>query len=136
MLSAHRNYAVGGIRKNLYVWGMQTRKLVKILDAHFGRIIQLEPLIIGNWNCVVTSSIDRSVKVWNINNIFEQVHVIDRHELPIDSISLSKNLGLAVTVTRSCVGVWDLQIGKLVAKLADSPLGAIVTHAVITADAR
>lgn len=40
----------------------------------------------GNWNSVVTSSIDRSVKVWNINNIFEQVHVIDRHELQIDMI--------------------------------------------------
>lgn len=35
---------------------------------------------------VITSSIDRSVKVWNLNNIFEQVHVIDRHELQIDSI--------------------------------------------------
>lgn len=50
--------------------------------------------------------------------------------------SLSQNLGLAVTVTRSCVGVWDLQIGKLITKMADSPLGAIVTHAVITRDAK
>lgn len=61
---------------------------MKVLDAHFGRIIQLESLTIGNWNSVITSSIDRSVKIWNINNIFEQVHVIDRHELPIDTIRL------------------------------------------------
>lgn len=60
--------------------------LIKILDAHFARIIQLEALTVGNWNSVVTSSIDRSVKVWNINNIFEQVHVIDRHELQIDML--------------------------------------------------
>lgn len=73
-------------RKNLYIWCLQTRQLVKVLDAHFGRIIQLEALTIGNWNCAITSSIDRSVKVWNINNIFEQVHVIDRHELQIDHI--------------------------------------------------
>ncbi|RXG53430.1 hypothetical protein Avbf_10922 [Armadillidium vulgare] len=33
-----------------------------------------------------TYSLDRTVKVWNINNIFEQVHVIDRHELQVDSI--------------------------------------------------
>ncbi len=59
---------------------------MKVLDAHFGRIIQLESLTIGSWNSVITSSIDRSVKIWNINNIFEQVHVIDRHELPIDTI--------------------------------------------------
>lgn len=86
MLSGHRNYAIAGVRKNLYVWSMENHKLVKILDAHFGRIIQLEALTIGNWNSIVTSSIDRTVKVWNINNIFEQVHVIDRHELQVDSI--------------------------------------------------
>lgn len=136
MMSAHGNYAIAGVRKNLYVWSMETYKLVKILDAHFGRIIQLESLTIGNWNSIVTSSIDRTVKVWNINNIFEQVHVIDRHELQVDSISLSNDLCLAVTVTRNCVGVWDLRLGKLKARLADSPLGAIVTHALITSDGR
>nr|CAI5835187.1 unnamed protein product [Callosobruchus analis] len=136
VLSAHKNYAIAGVRKNLYVWSMEKKKLVKILDAHFGRIIQLEALTIGNWNSIVTSSIDRTAKVWNINNIFETVHVIDRHELQVDSISLSDNLSLAVTTTRNCVGVWDLRIGKLIAKLADSPLGAIVTHAMITPDGK
>lgn len=68
------------------MWDIRTTKIVKLLDAHFGRIIQLEPLTIGNWNSIVTSSIDRSAKVWNINNIFETVHVIDRHELLVDSI--------------------------------------------------
>lgn len=86
MLDAAKKYAVAGVRKNLYVWSLETKNLVKTLDAHFGRIISLEPLTIGNWNSVITSSIDRTVKVWNINNIFEQVHVIDRHELQIDSI--------------------------------------------------
>lgn len=65
---------------------MDTSQLTNVLDAHFARIISLEPLTVGNWNLVITSSIDRTVKVWNINNIFEQVHVIDRHELQIDSI--------------------------------------------------
>lgn len=108
---------------------------MKILDAHFGRIIQLESLIIGNWNSVITSSIDRSVKIWNINNIFEQVHVIDRHELQIDNISLSQN-DLATTVTRGCVGVWEIRSGRLLSTLADSHLGAIVTHAEITPDGK
>ena len=70
----------------MYVWSLETSELVKVLDAHFARIIQLEALTIEPWNSVITSSIDRSVKVWNINNIFEQVHVIDRHDLPIDSL--------------------------------------------------
>ncbi|KAH8361900.1 hypothetical protein KR200_007131 [Drosophila serrata] len=135
MVSSKLDYAVAGVRKNLYVWCLNSGQLAKVLDAHFGRIIQLEPLTIGNWNNLVTSSIDRSVKVWNINNIFEKVHVIDRHELQIDDISLSE-VDMAVTVTRSCVGVWETRSGRLLAKLADSPLGAIVTHAEITPDGR
>uniref|UniRef100_A0AAG5DIR5 NWD2 C-terminal beta-propeller domain-containing protein n=1 Tax=Anopheles atroparvus TaxID=41427 RepID=A0AAG5DIR5_ANOAO len=130
------DYAVAGVRKNLYVWSVTSRALLKVLDAHFGRIIQLEALTIGAWNSVITSSIDRSVKIWNINNIFEQVHVIDRHELQIDSISLSENGELAVTVTRGCVGVWEIRTGRLLSRLADSPLGAIVTHAEITPNGR
>lgn len=39
-------------RKNIYVWNLSTRELLKILDAHFGRIISLEALTIGNWNSV------------------------------------------------------------------------------------
>ncbi|XP_076230123.1 NACHT and WD repeat domain-containing protein 2 isoform X3 [Nomia melanderi] len=136
MVSSTKNYAVAGVRKNLYVWSLETSELVKILDAHFARIIQLEALTVGNWNCVVTSSIDRSVKVWNINNIFEQVHVIDRHELQVDMISLAEECNLAAIVTRDCVGIWDLQTGKLISKLADSPLGAIVTHACMTHDGK
>lgn len=135
MVGATLSYAVAGVRKNLYVWCLKTKQLMKVLDAHFGRIIQLEALIIGNWNSVITSSIDRSVKIWNINNIFEQVHVIDRHELLINNISLSET-GLAATVTRSCVGIWELRSGRLLSKLADSHLGAIVTHAEITPDGK
>lgn len=43
---------------------------------------------------------------------------------------------MAVTVTRSCVGVWELRVGHLLSKLADSHLGAIVTHAEITPDGK
>ena len=41
---------------------------------------------------------------------------------------------MAVTVTRNCIGIWDLLTGKLNFKLADSALGAIVTHALVTSD--
>lgn len=39
-------------------------------------------------------------------------------------------------MTRSCVGVWELRSGHLLSTLADSHLGAIVTHAEITADGK
>lgn len=39
-------------------------------------------------------------------------------------------------MTRGCVGVWEIRSGRLLSKLADSHLGAIVTHAAITADGK
>ena len=45
--------------------------------------------------------------------------------------SISPIAQLVATATRNCIGLWDLNTGRLVSKLADSPLGAIVTHAAI-----
>jgi hypothetical protein len=42
--------------------------------------------------------------VWNLNYIFEKEHHIDKHELTIDSLSISTQAGIAVVVTRSCIG--------------------------------
>ena len=161
VLSANNKYAIAGVRKALYIWDVKSSELVKSLEAHFARIVDVQPLTVGNWNQVITSSIDRTVKVsyvhpvekitslymklaliecifqvWNINYIFEKTHHIDRHELPIDALSLSTEKGIAVTVTRGCMGVWNMKTGKLKAKLADSALGAIITHAVVTADGK
>ena len=52
------------------------------------------------------------------------------------NFSLARKAPIAVTVTRNSVGIWNIRLGKLISKLADSPMGAIVTHAKITKDAR
>lgn len=39
-------------------------------------------------------------------------------------------------MTRSSVGVWEIRSGRLISNLADSRLGAIVTHAEITPDGK
>ena len=116
---------------------MENGELVKCLDAHFSRIIDVQPLTHGSWyvrlqfkkillhklkylcklqrivfrNYVITSSIDRCIKIWNINYIFEKSHHIDRHELPIDTVAVSTDAGIAVVVTRNCIGIWDLLTG-------------------------
>lgn len=43
---------------------------------------------------------------------------------------------MAATVTRGCVGIWDINTGRLIQQLADNLLGAIVTHALITPDGK
>ena len=89
-----------------------------MISAHFQRILDVIPLTSGRDNCVITSSLDRSIKVtrvmlsrvirlssddvqvWDLSYIFEDDHHIDKQELTIDSISLSTKAGIAATVTR------------------------------------
>ncbi|XP_023233004.1 NACHT and WD repeat domain-containing protein 2-like [Centruroides sculpturatus] len=134
VLTKHNQYAVGGVRKQLYLWSVVSGQLLKALDAHFARVIDVRTVIDDFSNLVISSSIDRTVKVWNIDHIFEQSFCVDRMEMPINSISLSNDKNLAITVTRNSIGVWDVLTGKLQCKLADSPVGAIITHALITSD--
>ena len=68
------------------------------------RIVEIKSLVTETENAVLTSSIDRSIKVWNLDYIFEKEHHIDKHELTIDSLSISTSAQLAVAVTRSCIG--------------------------------
>jgi hypothetical protein len=50
---------------------LETEELCKVLNAHFQRIIDIRSLVVGKENAVITSSIDRSIKVWNLDYIFE-----------------------------------------------------------------
>ncbi|PRD35569.1 UNVERIFIED_CONTAM: NACHT and WD repeat domain-containing protein 2 [Trichonephila clavipes] len=135
-LTKHNQYGVGGVRKSLYIWNVRDGQLLKEVDAHIARIMRIQSLFIEDFNGIVSSSIDKTIKVWNVKNIFEKVYTIDRMEMAIEAVLLSGDDELAVTVTRSSVGVWSVSSGKLWSKLVDSPVGAIVTHAVITADSR
>ena len=54
---------MSGIRKELYIWCLETEELCKVLSAHFQRIIDIRSLVVGKENAVITSSIDRSIKV-------------------------------------------------------------------------
>ena len=134
--SKSNTYAIAGLRKCLYIWSMQSSDLLKSLDAHFARIIQIKSWSVDRLDAFVSSSFDRTVKVWNVKNVFEKVHSIDRMELPIDSICFSREKNLVISLTRNSIGVWALDSGQLLTKLSDSKIGAIVTHAMITDDSK
>ena len=110
---------------------METGDLVKRMTAHFQRIVEIKSLVVGSNNEIITSSIDRCIKIWNLDYIFEKERHIDKHELTIDALSISTSAGIAVTVTRSCLGVWDFMTGHLLFKLNNSALGAIITHGLV-----
>ena len=128
-------YLVAGVRKNLYVWDTANGDLVKTLDAHFGRIIAMSAVSNHNVNKVISSSIDKTIKVWNFDNIREDVFSIDRLEKPIEAVQLAAHAYLGATTTRNCVGIWNLENGKIMKTLANSAHSSIVTHSALNNDA-
>ena len=52
-------------------------------------------------------------KVWDLDSISSPVHSIDRHELGIEDILVSRVEGEVLTRCRNCVLVWDINTGKV-----------------------
>ena len=52
--------------------------------------------------------------MWDLDSIQEAVHSIDRHDLAIEEILISKQENnTALTKCRNCVCVWDTETGKV-----------------------
>ncbi|CAL1545368.1 unnamed protein product [Lymnaea stagnalis] len=132
VFTKNNQFVVAGVRKNLYVWDVKQGNMVKVLDAHFGRICALTSSSVGR-NAVISSSMDKTIKVWNFDKILEEVHPIDRLERPIETIDLAQESQLCATTTRNTVAIWNLETGRLVKTFVGNARSAIVSHAVITA---
>ena len=126
-------FVVAGVRKNLYVWDVKQGNMVKVLDAHFGRIIAMTSVSTGR-NVVISSSMDKTINVWNFDKILEEVHTLDRMDKPIETVSLAAESSLCVTTTRNQTAVWDLESGRLVKLFVSNMRSSIVSQAVITKD--
>src|SRR6218665_2437348 len=140
VLTKNNEFLVAAVRQVLYVWDARDGDLAKVLNVHFGRIISLDA-VTGKLNRLISASIDKTIKVWNLDKILEDVHHIDRLEKPVDVVSVAADGGegngiagsLALTTTRGCIGVWNMESGRLIKTLANGS-HSIVTHAVITRD--
>ena len=51
--------------------------------------------------------------MWDLDSISSPVHSIDRHELGIEDILVSRVEGEVLTRCRNCVLVWDINTGKV-----------------------
>uniref|UniRef100_A0A915E369 NWD2 C-terminal beta-propeller domain-containing protein n=1 Tax=Ditylenchus dipsaci TaxID=166011 RepID=A0A915E369_9BILA len=106
-MSCGETVFVAGIRRNLYIWNIHSAQLVRTVDAHFGRILNLQSLNINNHNLLISSSIDRSIKMWNMENIFEKSFALENMDEPIEKILIARNKpNLAIAQTRKYLGIW------------------------------
>ena len=83
-------------------------------------------------NCIVTSSIDKTLKVWDLDNMEEAVHSMDRHDLPMEEVMVAG--GRLAGRSRNCVVLWNPDTGRVLRKVSDTVLGAVITLAALTSD--
>ena len=71
--------------------------------------------------------------MWNIDNIYEDVYSIDRMERPVDNLCTADNVFKALTITRNCLGLWNLEDGRLIKTLSSGGI-SIISAAKITSN--
>ena len=68
---------------------------------------------------------DKTIKIWNINNILEEDFILDHFEKPIEQLHVSIQAGIAMVMTRNQLGIVSLKDGRIKYSLCNSPHGAI-----------
>ena len=62
----------------------------------------------GSGDVVVTSSLDKTVRIWDASRLLEAVPEVDSMELRVEKLILCESSGAVVSVTRGAVGIWNL----------------------------
>ncbi len=82
-LSPDGKYLAGGLNKDIYIWSLNTKKVVKILKGHTGIIYSLEfspdgtQLLSSSGNTSYIGLSDNTVKLWDVSsgNILSEIIV-------------------------------------------------------------
>ncbi|ULT89955.1 hypothetical protein L3Y34_008385 [Caenorhabditis briggsae] len=135
--ASHDTVFVAGVRKHLFLWNVSSTELLRSLDAHFGRILNLDSVSQLGQNILISSSLDHTIKIWNMENIFEKSFSVSTMEQSIEKISVAKdNPTLAAVQTRKNIGIWDIKSHRYIASLVANVHGAVVSNSLLASDGR
>lgn len=125
LFSKDNKFVVAGVRDNIYLWDTSYGTFLKTLDAHYGRITCLLGSFDEQKNLVLSSSMDKTIKIWNLNNIMEEDFPLDHLEKPIEALHVSVLASIVLAQSRNQLAVFSLKDGKIKHQLCHNPHGAI-----------
>lgn len=109
LFSKDNKYVVAGVRDNIYLWDTSYGTFLKTLDAHYGRITNLLGSFKEQKNIVVSSSMDKTIKIWNLNNILEEDFPLDHLEKPIEALHVSIVATIVMAQSRNQLAIYSLK---------------------------
>uniref|UniRef100_A0A8R1EAN6 WD_REPEATS_REGION domain-containing protein n=1 Tax=Caenorhabditis japonica TaxID=281687 RepID=A0A8R1EAN6_CAEJA len=93
-----------------FIAQMELNALLRSLDAHFGRILNMDSVSQQGQNILISSSLDHTIKIWNMENIFEKSFSVPTMDQAIEKIMVAKNNPtIAAVQTRKNIGIWDIR---------------------------
>jgi WD40 repeat protein len=116
---------VAGVRDNIYLWDTSYGTFIKTLDAHYGRINSLVGSFKEQKNLVLSCSMDKTIKIWNLNNIMEEDFPIDHLEKSIEALHVSIFAQIILAQSRNQLAVISMKDGKIKYQLCHNPHGGI-----------
>jgi WD40 repeat protein len=125
LFSKDNKFVVAGVRDNIYIWDASYGTYLRTLDAHYGRITNLVGSFKDQKNLVLSCSMDKTIKIWNLNNIMEEDFPIDHLEKSIEALHVSIFAQIALAQSRNQLAVISLKDGKIKHQLCHNPHGAI-----------
>ncbi len=132
VFSKDNQYVVAGIRDNIYIWETSYGVFIKTLDAHYGRISGMLGSCSELKNLVLSGSMDKTIKIWNIQNILEEDFPLDHLDKPIEMLHVSIQAQIAMAQSRNQLCIISLKNGRIKYQLCNSPHGAIFTCSALT----
>jgi len=89
-LAVGGNLTIGNISV-IRIYDIITGQIVSILKSHTGEILDLSISLDGRY--LVSASVDKSIKIWDIKNDFKLIHTLELHSSRVSSVRIFKNDG-------------------------------------------
>ena len=115
------------MKSTVYIFAIEWGELIASLDSHFGRILVLKGLSAGSGgnNFVITTGMDKTTKVWNLQNAREKTISIAQLDKTIEMMHISTETQVIMAQTRTQFCMFDMRTGSLLGQLSANPHGSI-----------
>lgn len=120
-------YCIAAVKSSVYIFAIEWGELIASLDSHFGRILVLKGLSSGSGgnNYVITTGMDKTTKVWNLQNAREKPISISQLDKTIEMMHISTDTQTIMAQTRTQLCLFDMRTGYLIGNLSSNPHGSI-----------
>lgn len=115
------------MKSTVYIFEIEWGELKASFDSHFGRILVMKSLSTGSGgtNYIITTGMDKTTKVWNLQNAREKSIAIAQLDKLIEMMHISSETQIIMAQSRTQLSLFDMRTGLVVGQLSANPHGSI-----------